>query len=104
MYRVPQEQRAGPHLVPYSQLVWLNFYASYGIILHFGSHTVFVLGGKLTDVYERLRDRTLVSVGAEDAVDGANTPGVESVHIKQVGGNAPGFSRPDRSTLAKEDA
>ena len=88
---------------PYQQLIWVNYLKKYGIIVHFGSHTVHVLGSNLENVYEGIRDQTLAIVKPEDP-GSSNRSGVESVFIKQVGQNAPGFVRPDISTLKKEDA
>lgn len=89
---------------PFDKLVWVNFYKSKGIILHFASHTVHVVGSNIEDVYHGVRDQTLRSIGpALDAI-GPKTKGVEAVYIKQVGSNSPGFVWPSDESLKKEDA
>jgi|GEM_PF-7106160 len=105
--RAIEFQRGGKNDItafPYQQLIWVNYFKKYGIIVHFGSHTVHVLGSNLESVYEGIRDQTLTIVKPEEPGLVNSLPGVESVFIKQVGQNAPGFVRPDISTLKKEEA
>lgn len=89
---------------PYTQLVWVNYFKSYGIVVHFGSHTVHILGQKLEAVYEGIRDQTLDSVGPEEEEAPGSMSGVERVFIKQVGQNATGFLRPSEADLKRDDA
>lgn len=89
---------------PYDKLVWLNYQPGKGIQLHFSSHTVFIAGHKLTELYQGLRDQVVKSLGPEEGPGGPCSKGVESVFIKQVGGAAPGFVWPTEATLKTEQA
>ena len=54
---------------PYDKVIWVNFWKSRGVIVHFASHTIHIAGSDIVAVYEGLRDQTLKSVGpAEDPV------------------------------------
>jgi len=89
---------------PYTQLIWVNYFKSYGIVVHFGSHTVHILGQALEAVYQGIRDQTLDSVGPEEEEAPSSKAGVEKIFIKQVGQNATGFLRPTESDLKRDDA
>lgn len=90
---------------PYSQLVWVNYYASYGIIVHFGSHTVHVLGRNMTALYASLRDQTLRQVHMSDELEaGDGEPLVTSVFIVAKSAKDPGFERLAVTDLAAKDA
>lgn len=70
----------------YGQLIWMNFYPSQGVILHFSSHTVWVVGRNLVKLYaelEGLRLRRMVVVSVEHDLGEADTVVVHWVKIGQ---------------------
>lgn len=77
----------------YAHLIWLNFYPSKGIILHFASHTVWVVGRNLTGLYDELSDlrrREIVVVREEHDLGEADAVVVHRVGVRQ---EAPGQPR-----------
>lgn len=90
---------------PYSQLVWLNYYASYGIIMHFASHTVHVLGSNLAGLYASLRDQTQRQVHMTDELKpSGGEPHVANIFIVAKSPKDPGFERLAESDLEGKDA
>lgn len=90
---------------PYSQLIWVNYYASYGIIVHFGSHTVHVLGRRLMRLYTSLRDQTQRQVHMNDELEESDgEPFVTSIFILAKSSKDPGFERLEESDLESKDA
>lgn len=90
---------------PYSQLVWLNYYPSYGIIAHMSSHTVHVIGVRLEKIYQGLRDQTLrqVQMQDENAVE-RDQPVVTNIFIIPKSASDPGFARLEIKDLEVKDA
>lgn len=70
----------------YAHLIWMNFYPSKGIILHFASHTVWVVGRNLTGLYDelsQLRQREIVVVSEEHDLGEADAVIVHRVGVRQ---------------------
>ncbi|MFN0133126.1 MAG: hypothetical protein ACKVW3_11465 [Phycisphaerales bacterium] len=89
---------------PFSQLIWVNFNASYGIIVHFASHTVHIQGTNLDTVYEGLRDQTLRQVQMEDSPKKKGEPHVERIYVVSKSSGDPGFTPLAAADLDQQDA
>lgn len=90
---------------PYSQLIWVNYYASYGIIMHFASHTVHVLGRNLTALYSSLRDQVQRQVHMGDELEETKgEPFVTNIYIVAKSPKDPGFERLTDADLESKDA
>lgn len=71
----------------YGQLVWMNYDREIGIILHFSSHTVKLLGRNLDKLYDellelRLRQITVIDESRDLADD--DRPAVYKALVEQV--------------------
>ena len=67
---------------PYSDLIWLDYNASKGILIHFASHTVAVWGKNLRPIYARLAAFELaeiVEVSEEHRLDEDERPAVHKI-------------------------
>lgn len=77
----------------YGQLIWMNFFPSKGIILHFSSHTVWLVGRNLAALYAELSDlrrREVVEVREEHDLGEADAVVVHRAKVKQ---HTPGAAR-----------
>jgi hypothetical protein len=67
---------------PYSDLIWLDYNASKGILIHFASHTVAIWGKNLRPVYVRLVAFELAEIveeSEEHRVEESERPVVDKI-------------------------
>lgn len=70
---------------PYMKLLWINYHPSFGIIVHYGSHTVFIKGTRLEPVLSALRTQRLGQLRVNEDVEDPKSPVVERIYIRQKG-------------------
>lgn len=84
----------------YSHLLWMNFDSGKGIMLHFSTHTVRIVGRNLKGLYSELLElklRHIVVTAEEHDLGEADAVVVHKVGIKQEdGSNRGGPDEPER--------